>query len=271
MRTHIKRLLLCKPWTIVTPPRSCLLSLSVLYRPTCTPGGVSLLSIGPTPLTRRFSHTSTAPQTHKICWKCQTTVPSIKLNCDNTECGAIQILPSDINYYCLLQIGSGPNKDEPTFEVDAKSLRLKFLRLQQKAHPDSYAQAPKNEYEMAQAQSSVINKAYQTLLNPLARAHYLLALKGRHVGESESLQDPQLLMDVLEFREELEEAETKEDVARLKSRNDVKCQETIAHLSEAFHNQELDKAKEYAVQLQYLENNKRSILDWSPTNEQREE
>lgn len=33
------------------------------------------------------------------------------------------------------------------------------------------------------------------------------------ISESESLKDPELLMEVLEFRERLEEAETEEEVA----------------------------------------------------------
>lgn len=70
-----------------------------------------------------------------------------------------------------------------------------------------------------------MNKAYQTLKDPLARAHYMLGQHGMEVNEAESLHNPVLLMDVMEVREELEEAETEEDVERIKQANDGKSPE----------------------------------------------
>ncbi|KAG0174551.1 hypothetical protein DFQ28_005887 [Apophysomyces sp. BC1034] len=92
----------------------------------------------------------------------------------------------------------------------------------------------------------------------------MLALRGLDVGESESLHDPELLMDVMEVREELEEASTEDDVHRIKLQNDEKMQETIEHLSTSFANEAFDQAKDYMIQLQYWENIRRAIVDWSP-------
>lgn len=43
------------------------------------------------------------------------------------------------------------------------------------------------------------------------------------MGESDSLEDPALLMEVMEIREELDEATTDEEVAQVKETNDGKC------------------------------------------------
>lgn len=125
-------------------------------------------------------------------------------------------------------------------------MKKKFLMLQQKAHPDSFSQAPKviynnkfvlnnnngtnhkdikkkREHDYAQLQSSVINKAYHTLKNPLSRAQYILEQYGHQVNEGDSLSDPSLLMDVMEFREELEEVMSEADLEPLKKRNDGNC------------------------------------------------
>lgn len=72
-------------------------------------------------------------------------------------------------------------------------------------------------------QSSVINKAYNTLKNPLTRAQYMLKEKGYQVNEGDSLSDPTLLMEVMEFREELEEVGSPKELEPLKERNDGKC------------------------------------------------
>lgn len=56
----------------------------------------------------------------------------------------------------------------------------------------------------------------------MARAQYLLAQKGVEIDESESLHNPTLLMEVMEVREELEEATTDNDVEAIKNENDGK-------------------------------------------------
>ncbi|KAI8148478.1 Co-chaperone HscB, C-terminal oligomerization domain-containing protein [Fennellomyces sp. T-0311] len=153
---------------------------------------------------------------------------------------------------------------EPTFDVDFKTMRRKFLGLQQKAHPDSYSQSSRQEHEYAQLQSSLLNKAYHTLKDPLARAKYMLELEGVEVSESDSLHDPELLMEVMELREELDDVTSEEELAQVKRANDAKYQETVQNLSEAFSKRDLDLAKELMVQLQYWETIRRAIVEWSP-------
>ncbi|CAO3653470.1 unnamed protein product [Mucor fragilis] len=160
----------------------------------------------------------------KKCWQCQSTNKPSALFCENTVCKVIQPVPAQLNFFHLLQAGKGDNKDQPTFDIDLKAMRRQFLMLQQKAHPDSFSQAPKRELDYAQLQSSVINKAYHTLKDPLSRAQYLLKEQGIQVNEGDSLSDPELLMEVMEFREELEEAQSEADIKPLKARNDGKFQ-----------------------------------------------
>jgi molecular chaperone HscB len=50
----------------------------------------------------------------------------------------------------------------------------------------------------------------------------MLALNGVEVAESESLEDPELLMEVMEIREQMEDAETEDDIMQLKQENNGK-------------------------------------------------
>ncbi|CDH53775.1 iron-sulfur cluster co-chaperone proteinmitochondrial [Lichtheimia corymbifera JMRC:FSU:9682] len=204
----------------------------------------------------RFQHAA-ATATQPACWQCGAAQQHATVLC--ADCQAIQPVTPNVNYYELLLDGK-----QNGFDVDPKALRFKFLTLQQKAHPDSYSQASKREHEYAQLQSSTLNKAYHTLKDPLARAKYLLELQGVEVGESDSLEDPALLMEVMEIREELDEATTEEEVAQVKETNDEKYQETVQRLSEAFSGNDLDAAKKFMIQLQYWESIRRAILEWSP-------
>lgn len=51
----------------------------------------------------------------------------------------------------------------------------------------------------------------------------MLALNGVEVSESESLEDPELLMEVMEVREQMEDCETEEDIEKLRLDNEGWC------------------------------------------------
>lgn len=72
---------------------------------------------------------------------------------------------------------------------------------------------------MAAEQSSQLNKAYQTLLSPLLRAEYILAAQGIHEDETDTLEDPEFIMEVMDIRQEIEDASDNETVTRLRTQN----------------------------------------------------
>jgi len=101
-------------------------------------------------------------------------------------------------------LSAGPPPSGP-FDIDVRALRNEFLQLQAKAHPDMHRGEAKNR---AEGLSMLINEAYKTLQDPLRRAQYLLSLRGIEVAEDETarVEDPELLMGVLEVRETIEDA-----------------------------------------------------------------
>ncbi|KAI7903536.1 uncharacterized protein BX663DRAFT_506799 [Cokeromyces recurvatus] len=143
-------------------------------------------------------------------------------------------------------------------------MKRRFLMLQQKAHPDSFSHGSKKELNYAQLQSSVINRAYHTLKNPLSRAKYILKQKGIEINEDDSLGDPELLMEVMEFREELEEVVNEKDLIPLKERNDAKHQEILNRLQDAFNKENYNLAKNLSIELQYWTSIQNAILEWHP-------
>ncbi|KAI8369665.1 Co-chaperone HscB, C-terminal oligomerization domain-containing protein [Blakeslea trispora] len=228
---------------------------------------LNIQKVRSTTVSRQFSISlscRSAMVQEKKCWQCQTPNKSSALFCQNKSCNVIQPIPSSLNFFNLLQAGEGQEKEKPSFNIDLKALKKRFLTLQQKAHPDSYSQAAKEELGYAQLQSSIINKAYNTLKNPLSRAQYILKQQGIEINESESLNDPELLMEVMEFREELEEVSSEEELKSLKQRNDARYQETVKRLQDAFEQQDYDRAKTLAIELQYWTSILNAIHEWHP-------
>ncbi|KAK6846333.1 Co-chaperone Hsc20 [Apiospora arundinis] len=157
---------------------------------------------------------------------------------------------------------AGPPPHGP-FAVDTSTLRREFLRLQAKAHPDMHPQHHKNRAEAASAR---INEAFKTLTNPLLRAQYLLELAGRadnaSSDESAKVEDPELLMEVLEARELIEEAGSEEELKPLHEENAARERRSEEVLARCFAEGDLEGAAHEAVRLRYWVNIRESIEGW---------
>lgn len=133
--------------------------------------------------------------------------------------------------------------------------------MQSKAHPDLHPSANK---QRAQALSARINEAYKTLQSPLLRAQYLLSLRGIEIADDETakVEDPELLMEVLETREMIEEAGSEEELVDLKITNDARIEQSVKILEDAFSKDDTELAKTEAVKLRYWINIKDSLDGW---------
>lgn len=116
----------------------------------------------------------------------------------------------------------------------------------------------------AEGTSARINEAYKTLQNPLLRAQYLLSLRGIDVAEDETakVEDPELLMEVLDAREEIENAQEEEELEEMKRVNDERIEASEQVLDRAFKDDDIRSAKEEAVRLRYWVNIKESLDGW---------
>lgn len=101
---------------------------------------------------------------------------------------------------------------QPGFNLDLDLLATRYRELARSVHPDRFADAPEAEQRVALERSASLNDAYQTLKNAPKRARYLLALKGE-VPLEVTVQDPEFLMQQMQWREELEDLQDEADLA----------------------------------------------------------
>lgn len=102
---------------------------------------------------------------------------------------------------------------QPAFRLDLEELASRYRERARETHPDRFAHAPMPEQRQALERSATLNEAYQTLKSPSRRARYLLALQGREVPLEATVQDPQFLLQQMQWREELEELQDEQDLA----------------------------------------------------------
>lgn len=139
-----------------------------------------------------------------VCSSCAAPLAAAKLFCD--ECGRLQPPPATADYF---QVFGLPRR----LALDAAALETQFYRLSRKLHPDVYARSSGQEQQWSLANASILNDAYRTLKDPLARTEYLLGLEGLartetqrgQPGKDVSRAPADLLEEVFELNMELEE------------------------------------------------------------------
>jgi molecular chaperone HscB len=99
--------------------------------------------------------------------------------------------------------------------IDTAALERDFYKLSRRLHPDLYARKSAAEQAWSLRQSSLLNDAYRTLKDPVARTAYLLKLEGiRMEDENMENREPRakqnrvpedLLEEVFELNMQLEE------------------------------------------------------------------
>ncbi|MEQ8708512.1 MAG: Fe-S protein assembly co-chaperone HscB [Rhodospirillales bacterium] len=178
------------------------------------------------------------------CWSCKGPVADAALFCDT--CSAIQP-PGQADHFTRF--------GQPVaFDLDPPALEAAYFDLQRKLHPDRFATRSGREKALSQSQAVAVNEAYETLCDPLRRAAYLLSLRGRKadVDRDSTINDPALLMESMEAREALADAETVDEVVALSQETTAKIRACEQELAAAFAANDLDQAGELTTKLKYL-------------------
>ena len=94
------------------------------------------------------------------------------------------------------------------FVQDRAQVDARWKELQREAHPDKFAAQGMAAQRVAMQWSVRINEAYNRLKDPLKRAAYLCQLRGAPIdAENNTMMPADFLMEQMEWRESLEEAQ----------------------------------------------------------------
>lgn len=115
------------------------------------------------------------------------------------------------NYFTLFDVPE-------SYDIDLATLQTKLRELQKEFHPDKFANQDSITLNQALTASSLINQAYTTLEQPLQRAIYLLQLRGIAIDLVHDTKfKPEFLMQQIELREQISEAESEQDFDELEA------------------------------------------------------
>ncbi|KAJ1342528.1 Fe-S protein assembly co-chaperone HscB [Batrachochytrium salamandrivorans] len=220
--------------------------------------------IAPLPETTNDPVAPVPPSMH--CWKCNYYEPpdppkdipnaaTPQFFCKNVKCAVLQPMQRPPpNHFALLFPERFPRLDDTLaqsgFEIDLIELKQRF-RLQQMLHPDNFSTKSLEERTLSEEQSTLVNKAYQVLRDPLFRAQYLLQIHGIVFEESISTDNSGFLLEIMEIQEEVEDAEN--DTSKLATfRTESRMATVEKQIASYFNKRDLEGAKLSVIQMQYL-------------------
>ena len=103
------------------------------------------------------------------------------------------------------------------FSVDLAAVEREYLARSRQSHPDFYQLGTAAEQHASLQSSAGLNEAYITLKDPFRRAEYLLQLLGGPTVQTEKNLDQAFLMEMMELRERIEEAQSTGNTQELSS------------------------------------------------------
>lgn len=145
----------------------------------------------------------------------------------------------------------------PTFELDLKQLETSYRVMQSASHPDRFVTASDAKKLQAMQTATHANEAYATLKNPANRAKYLLQLQGVDaISETNTAMPPAFLMQQLEWREEVADAEAQKDIfgiSKVLSMVKAEAANLENQLKSHFKNHDITAATQDTRQLIFLQ------------------
>lgn len=143
---------------------------------------------------------------------------------------------------------------EPAFVLDETAVHAAYVKLQQEAHPDRQTGKSDAERQKAALLSAAANDAYRVLKDEYLRACHLLELQGMkvHGDKAEIKPAPDLLMEVMEWNEQVEEAAGTQ-AATLLGKLETEQERLVEALTESFAAEHYEQAAQQTLRLNYLE------------------
>jgi len=178
------------------------------------------------------------------CWKCEAVIQSKELFCQS--CYAVQ-KPRDTDHFDIIGV-------KKSFNVDLAELTRNFRYLQSQLHPDKFTQKSKDEKEISEDYSMLLNTAYKTLLSPIERGLYLLELAGYPLLEGETIMSPEFLYEVMEINEELDDIDNLEDLQYFKETNNLRLENMFKEVEILFEQQDWNSSRSLLGRVKYFTN-----------------
>uniref|UniRef100_A0A1B6D1F7 J domain-containing protein n=1 Tax=Clastoptera arizonana TaxID=38151 RepID=A0A1B6D1F7_9HEMI len=179
----------------------------------------------------------------KNCWKCGEELKHILVFCD--KCNSFQKMNTVINYFEIFGI------ENYNYDINRLELSQRYRKIQSILHPDRFMNKTKEEIQMSEDYSALVNKAYFILLDPLERGLYMLHLNGEQISEDSGHMDNHFLMKIMDINEEIENETDPNKLLNLYETNKTVLDKLSKEVNDAFEKCDITAAKEKLTKMKY--------------------
>ncbi|MEE9492338.1 MAG: Fe-S protein assembly co-chaperone HscB [Gammaproteobacteria bacterium] len=142
------------------------------------------------------------------------------------------------------------------YSIDRPLLENRYREIQRAVHPDKFVNASDQERRVSMQQATLVNEAYETLIDPIERGRYLLSLTGITLDEeSRSTQDIEFLGEQMELRESLAEihtqAEPLAELDKMSATMNVRMSAMESELATRLQQSDTDEAIDLILKMQF--------------------
>ncbi|KAL7072411.1 hypothetical protein ACQ4LE_008782 [Meloidogyne hapla] len=194
-----------------------------------------------------------------LCWKCGAKLASSAERVNCSECGIIQPIDKEANFFSYLGVPLA-------FNLDHAELGKKFRRKQAIVHPDKFAMKSEDELQHSQQHSTFLNDAYRTLRDPFKRASYLLRLIEKLEEDFNDLvssefekADNDLVLQIMDLNEEIEMLENPDQIKQKIEEIDSKIDKYLASMNSLLHKKEIEEARRNLQWIKFLRQSRRLL------------
>ena len=139
----------------------------------------------------------------------------------------------------------------PRLDLDIDFIEEKYLELQLKSHPDLMINKSLKEQREAENNNIKINNAYEILKDPLKRAVYFLEINNIFIDSIKP--DNMLLMEIMEIKENFEDADEKR-IKLMKKELDERKNNIYKEIIDLINEKNINGATQKIILLKYLSN-----------------
>lgn len=185
-----------------------------------------------------FSATPDVPQDGLHCWLCQKPISARALFCH--QCGTIQPVRK-LDHFSRLGL-------ETRIDIDADMLERQYAALKRALDPNRFAIRGAGEKGHASKHLEALEKAYDTLRDPLRRGRYWLVLHEQELAET-GIVNPM----IAELQQELESAIEADQCDRVARKAGQAMEQGIMGLMQSLRSKNWRHANATLLELDSLE------------------
>ena len=205
----------------------------------------------------RFVHSASERlRVVRNCWQCHKSLNRTENRFFCKPCGVVQPPDEDMDFFELFE-------QPVSYKLNKPAITKLRNQLQFQLHPDRFHGKSDTERQFSGEQSSLVNNAYNILMDAFKRGDYLLEILGAEKIDENSVQgEVEFLSEIMELNEEIADSSDRPSrLQQLQTNNNSKLTALENEVERAFTANNVAEARLLLCKMKYFLNVSEKLKD----------